>query len=200
MPKFPTKEAEIITLAQQIENGLKTNTNLAGSPVSDTTFTAMLAAFLAKRDEIVAKEASLGEDYDLKGDLMDDLTGAMQQVIDYTESISGNDPTELASIGWGVPGEATKQPPGQPRALEIINQSETSIFLDWKNPSDGGRVASYRVERRELPDGSFTTCGATNQTEIILTNQPRGKDLEYRVVAFNSNGDSTPGNTVSAVL
>ena len=200
MPRFPTTEAEIITLAQQIENGLKNNANLSGSPVSDTDFAAMLAAFLAKRDEIVTKEASLGEDYDQKGDLMDDLTDAMQRVIDYTASISDNDETELASIGWGVSGAATKQSPGQPRALEIINQTETSIFLDWKNPTDGGRVASYRVERRELPAGSWETCGATNQTEILLTGQPRGKDLEYRIIAFNTNGDSPPSNTVAAVL
>ena len=200
MPRFPKTEAEIITLAQQIENGLASNANLAGSPVTKGDFTAMLAAFLAKRDEIVADEAAISEKYDEKADMMDDLTDAMQRVIDYTKSISDNDETELASIGWGVPGAATKQSPGQPRALEIINQTETSIFLDWKNPTDGGRVASYRAERRELPAGSWETCGATNQTEILLTGQPRGKDLEYRIIAFNTNGDSPPGNTVAAVL
>lgn len=200
MPKFPIKEAEIITLAQQIENGLKNNANLSGSPVSQTDFTAMLTAFLSKRDEIVTKEASLGEDYDLKGDLLDDLTDAMQRVIDYTASVSDNDPTELASIGWSAPAEPTKEPPGQPRALELINQTDTTVFLDWKNPTDGGRVASYRAERRERPSGPWETCGATNVTELLLTNQPRGKELEYRIIAFNSNGDSTPSNTVSAVL
>jgi hypothetical protein len=39
-----------------------------------------------------------------------------------------------------------------------------------------------------------------NKREIYLTNQPRGKDLEYRVIAFNSNGDSVPSNSVSATL
>ncbi len=198
--KFPRTEAEIITLAQQIENGLKNNSNLGSSPVSDTEFSAMLTAFLAKRDQIVAAQAALGEMHDEKDDLLDDLTDAMQRVIDYTASVSNNDPTELASIGWSAPGEPTKQPPGQPRSLEMINQTDTTVFLDWKNPTDGGRVASYRVERRERPSGPWETCGATNVTELLLTNQPRGKELEYRIIAFNSNGDSTPSNTVAAVL
>lgn len=199
MPRFPKSEPEIITLAQQMENGLNNNTNLAESPVGKSDFTTMLAAFTAKRDEIVADEAALGEKYDEKEDLKDELTDAMQRVLDYTKSISDNDETELASIGWGVPGELKKQSPGQPRALEVINQTETNVFLDWKNPSDGGRVASYRVERREA-NGSWETCGATNKSEILLTNQPRGKDLEYRIIAFNTNGDSTPSNTIAAVL
>lgn len=201
MPRFPKTEAEIIALAQQIENGLVTNTNLAGSPVTKADFAAMLSAFLAKRDQILVKEASLGEDYEQKEDLQDDLTDAMKRVIDYADLISDSDPSELATIGWIVSNNiATKEKPGQPRSLEIISQTDGSIFLDWKNPSDGGRVASYRVERRERPAGAWEACGATNATELLLLNQPRGKELEYRVVAFNSNGDSTPSNTVAAVL
>lgn len=201
MPRFPSKEAEIIALAQQIENGLNTNTNLAGSPVTKTDFTALLTAFLFKRDQILVKEASLGEDYDEKEDLQDDLTASMKRVIDYVDLTSNGDPSELATIGWSVSSSlATKEKPGQPRSLEIISQTDGNIFLDWKNPSDGGRVASYRVERRERPAGAWEACGATNATELLLIGQPRGKELEYRVVAFNSNGDSTPSNTVAAVL
>ena len=33
-----------------------------------------------------------------------------------------------------------------------------------------------------------------------LTNQPRGIDLEYRIVAINAAGNSVPSNTVAAVL
>lgn len=201
MPKFPKTEAEIIALAQQIENGLNTNTNLSGSPVTKTDFSALLAAFLSKRDQILVKEASLGEDYDEKEDLQDDLTASMKRVIDYVDLTSNGDPSELATVGWSVSsGIAAKEKPGQPRSLEIISQTDGNIFLDWKNPGDGGRVASYRVERRERPAGAWEACGATSATELLLLNQPRGKELEYRVVAFNSNGDSTPSNTVAAVL
>ena len=201
MPKFPKTEAERIALAQQIGNGLNTNPNLSGSPVTKSEFDALLTAFLAKRDQILVKEASLGEDYDQKEDLLDDLTDAMKRIIAYVEVVSDSDPSELATIGWAVSNSlAAKENPGQPRALEIISQTDGNIFLDWKNPSGGGRVASYRAERRERPSGAWEACGATNVTEILLLNQPRGKEMEFRIVAFNTNGDSTPSNTVAAVL
>lgn len=199
--KFPIKEAEIIALAQQIENGLNVNTNLADSPVEKAVFSAKLAAYLAKRDEIIVASAQLSTKHDEKDDLQEDLTDDMQRVIDYMSSVTNNDPTEMASIGWIVEEVSrAKQPPGQPRALEIVNQTDGSIFLDWKNPTNGGRVASYRIERRERPEGQWETVGANNITEMLLTNQPRGVELEYRIVAFNSNGDSIPSNTVAATL
>ena len=200
MPKMPRTEAGRIALAQQIQNGLNTNPNLAASPVDKTAFAAIFNAFTAKRDEILVKEAQLSLDYDAKEDLEEDLVEAMQRIIDYLSVFTNNNATELASIGWGTASAPVKQPPGQPRVLEIIRQLEADLGLDWKNPLDGGRVASYRVERRERPSGPWETCGATNLSEILLTNQPRGKDLEYRVIAFNSNGDSVPSNSVSATL
>ncbi|MCD9186908.1 MAG: fibronectin type III domain-containing protein [Pyrinomonadaceae bacterium] len=199
--RFPKTEPEIIALAQQIENGLNTNANLADSPVDKAVFASKLAGYLAKRNEILTLSAELGTKHIEKDDLQEDLTESMQRVIGYLESKTNNDPEQLATIGWIVDAvSGAKQPPGQPRALEIVRQTDGSIFLDWKNPTDGGRVASYRVERRERPAGAWETVSATNLTELLLINQPRGKELEYRIVAFNSNGDSTPSNTVAAVL
>lgn len=199
--RFPKTEPEIIALAQQIDNGLTANANLADSPVDKSVFSTKLAAYLAKRNEIIAASAQLSTKHDEKDDLQESLTDDMQRVIDYLSSLTDNDAEELASIGWIVDsGSGAKQSPGQPRALEIVNQTDGSIFLDWKNPTSGGRVASYRVERRERPEGPWETVGANNLTELLLINQPRNKELEYRVIAFNSNGDSTPSNTVAAVL
>ena len=38
------------------------------------------------------------------------------------------------------------------------------------------------------------------ESEATLNNQERGKDWEYRVIATNKAGESTPSNTVAAVL
>ncbi len=197
---MPRTEAGRIALAQQIENGLGTNTNLADSPIDKTAFSAMLAAFLAKRDAIMVKEAALKVDHGEKDDLEDDLVEAMQRVINYLDSLTGSDAVELASIGWGSAPEPSKQPPGQPRTLEILSQNDATLVIDWKSNSDGGRAASYRIERRERPAGAWETCWATNLTEAVLLNQPRGLELEWRVVGYNSNGDSIPSNTVAATL
>lgn len=200
MPRFPRKEAEIIALAQQIQNGLNTNPTLENSPVAKAEFAAAYNAFIAKRDEVQLKSAELGVIHDDKDDLLEDLTAKMQRIIGYLESMTNEDPAQLASIGWGSADEPTKQPPGQPRVLEIVSQTDATVTLDWKSNSDGGRAASYRVERRERPAGAWETCWGTNLTEAVLVNQPRGKELEWRVVGYNSNGDSPPSNTVAATL
>ncbi|MFC1600793.1 hypothetical protein ACFL34_00395 [Candidatus Sumerlaeota bacterium] len=38
------------------------------------------------------------------------------------------------------------------------------------------------------------------KSEIMLVNQERGKDLEYRVVPVNSSGAGEPNATVAVVL
>jgi len=38
------------------------------------------------------------------------------------------------------------------------------------------------------------------KSEITLTNQERGKEWEYRVLAVNKAGEGQPSNTVMAVL
>ena len=197
---MPRSEAGLITLAQQVKAALSTNANLADSPVPKTEFEAILNAFIAKRDSILVKEAELGVEHEAKDALFDDLRDAIQRITNYLDSLTGGDPAEMATIGQSSAGAPVKQPPGQPRTLEIVSQIDGTLSLDWKSPSDGGRTVSYRVERRERPAGAWETCGATNASDIILTNQPRGKEMEYRIVGFNSNGDSVPSNSVAAVL
>jgi hypothetical protein len=200
MPRFPNTEAGIIALAQQILNGLNTNPNLENSPVGKAEFSAAYNGFIAKRDEAQVKKAQLDITYDEKENFLGDLTDMMRQVIDYLEALTGGNIEQMASVGWGSADEPTKQPPGQPRVLEIVSQTDATVSLDWKSNSDGGRAASYRVERRERPAGAWETCWGTNLTEAVLVNQPRSKELEWRVVGYNSNGDSPPSNTVAATL
>jgi hypothetical protein len=33
-----------------------------------------------------------------------------------------------------------------------------------------------------------------------LVDQPKGKELEYRIIAINKSGDGSPSNTVMVVL
>ena len=200
MPRIPRDEAGIIALAQQIKNGLNTNPNLVDSPVEKSDFTAKLDEFTAKRDTILVKKAELKVENEEKEEIEDDLREMMQRVVDFLDSKTGGDAEQLATVGVTASSAPNKQPPGQPRSLEIISQIDATIKLDWKSTSDGGRAKAYRIQRRELPAGDWEVCGATDETEIVLTNQPRGKELEYRIVGFNSNGDSIPSNTVAAVL
>jgi len=42
--------------------------------------------------------------------------------------------------------------------------------------------------------------GIAIESETSLTNQPRGAELEYRVIAVNKADDGEPSNTVMVVL
>ena len=86
------------------------------------------------------------------------------------------------------------------RALEAPRQGDGWVFLDWKEPVDGGKVAAYKIERRERPSGPWTDAGMAIESEITLSNQERGKEWEYRVIAVNKAGEGVPSNTVMAVL
>jgi len=96
-------------------------------------------------------------------------------------------PTELA-------------PPGRTRQLEAPKQGDGWVFLDWKQPVDGGRVIAYKIQRRNRTDGAWQDVATAIETESTLVDQPRGKGLEYRVIAINKSGEGSPSNTVMAAL
>jgi hypothetical protein len=62
------------------------------------------------------------------------------------------------------------------------------VFLGWKQPAEGGRVSAY-----------LSACEPA-QAGSTLVDQPKGKELEYRVIAINKSGEGSPSNTVVVVL
>jgi hypothetical protein len=63
-----------------------------------------------------------------------------------------------------------------------------------------GRVAAYKIKRRPRPSGPWTDAGMAIESEITLSGQSRGEELEYRIIAVNKSGEGEPSNTVMAVL
>lgn len=147
MAKFPTTEAEITALCQQM---------IAGIPSSDFRASAVTA-----------------------GDLQNQLDKFIRARSDAATAL---------------------QKPEQPRTLEAAQQGDSWVFLDWKELIGGGAVAFYRIERRARPDGDWGEAGSAIPNEYTLINQPKGVELEYRVVAVNRAGESLPSNAVTVVL
>jgi len=64
-------------------------------------------------------------------------------------------------------------PPGEVRQLETPKQGDGWVFLDWKQPVDGGRVIAYNIERRNRTDGAWQDVATATETEATLVEQPK---------------------------
>lgn len=73
-------------------------------------------------------------------------------------------------------------------------------MLDWNSPSEGGKVVTYRVEKLDRANDKWLEITSTLDTEATLVEQPRGENLEFRVVAINRTGEGVSSNTVLVVL
>ena len=84
--------------------------------------------------------------------------------------------------------------------MEAPRQGDGWVFLDWKQPAEGGKPAAYKVQRRVRDSGDWKDVGTAILTEATLVEQPQKIELEYRVVAINKSGEGSPSNTVMSVL
>jgi hypothetical protein len=202
MARFPFREDEIKSLAQNIITGLTDNPAIyPAPPVDPAALQAVLNSFITLCDEAVAAQAAAKQVTETKQGGLEELIDGMTANLRYAEVTVDYDNAKLSLLGWGGKAAPTAlQPPGQPRTLEAPQEGEGWIFLDWKKPTDGGAVASYKIERRERPAGPWAIAGMAIESETTLTDQERGKEWEYRVIAVNAAGEGPASNTVAAVL
>jgi hypothetical protein len=83
---------------------------------------------------------------------------------------------------------------------ESVAKHQGWIFLDSKEPVDGGAVASHKIERRLRPAGDWALISVAIASEATLTDQQRNKDWEYRIIAVNKASEGAPINTAAAVV
>ena len=206
MARFPRTEAEIVTLAQAMVSGLTSaegapNVNYPSPPIAPAELTALINAYTTAKNAAIAAQAAAEEATTAKDEALEDLADAMKSDIRYAENTVDFDDDKLKLIGWAGRKERTLlAPPGQARLLEAPKQGEGWVFLDWKAPIDGGAPAAYKVMRRERPAGSWEDAATAVITEATLVEQPRGKELEYRIIAVNKAGDGESSNTAMVVL
>lgn len=202
MPRFPKKEADIVALAEWLWRGLWGNRPVYPQPPVHPIWLRMKSMiYLARRNDFIAAQAAAEQAVTVKNEALEDLTEAMKTDIRYAENTVNFDDNKLNLIGWsGRKSRRPLAPPGQARLLEAPRQGEGWVFLDWKKPTDGGRVSAYKVMRRERPAGPWEEVATAVISEATLVDQPRGAELEYRIVAVNKAGEGEPSNTVMVVL
>jgi hypothetical protein len=204
MAVFPRKETEIKSLAQNLVTGLTDNPGVyPAPPVPPGPLQALLDSVITLGDEAVASRALAKQTTETKFAALEELVDAMKANFRYAEDTVNYNDAQLSLIGWA--GKAAPTPnvlelPGQARTLEAPRQGEGWVFLDWKEPLDGGLPASYKIERRERPAGEWMIAAMAIESEATVNNQERGKDWEYRVSAVNAAGEGMASNTVAVVL
>ena len=205
MASFPQRENDIVALAQSIVRGLRNNPDLLPAPVvSPDELDAVCqefrqASITAVQAHVAAKEATKQ-----KREILQRLKKSMRRVLRHAESATAWDGKELKLIGWGGRrADKRLQPPGQVVSLEIFEEGRDWIALVWDAPpkeTGTGKVRAYRVERARSGKNEWLNVGVAIEPSIILRDQQRGVEWQYRVIAVNREGEGMESAVVTAVL
>jgi len=202
MARFPKSEAEVAALAQRMIHGLTNGgDDFPSPPASPEELQAALATYIAAKDATVTADKAAAESYTTKDDALDELVDLMKADIRYAEIAVRNNAEKLRQIGWSAPRDRKSlESPGQVRSLGTLQEGDGWVILDWKEPTDGGRVSAYRVRCKKANGGGWKDAGMAVETRILMNDQERGVELTYNVVAVNKTGVGEPSNIVTAVL
>jgi Fibronectin type III domain len=200
--QFPKREPDIARLAHDLVNGLRANAeDFPSPPVSPDQLQQTLDTYDAAREAAITRYAHAVSGTQEKDEAVDALIDEMKSTLRYAENTVNGDDGKLQLIGWGGRRARTaNEVPGQVRTLELIREGKDWVFLDWKQPVDGGLVNAYKIQRRKRDGGSWMDAGMAVETEVLLPDQESGIECEYRVLAVNKLGEGPPSNVVRAVL
>ena len=203
MPNFPRAEGDIVRLAHDLSAGFRTRTDVFPiPPVSPDDLENLIATFQEARDANVAAVAAAKQSTTIKDEALKTLVLAAKSDIRYAENTAQGDGGKLQLVGWnGRRKPSDNIPPDQVDVLVITGEGKGTISLAWEEPSSGGTVAAYRIQRRKA-DGSddWADVGAATENRITLNGQDTGVAFEYQVIAFNKAGAAPASNIVRAVL
>jgi hypothetical protein len=200
--RFPARENDIRVLAELLIDGLGDHTEyFPAPPVSPENLQSSFDAYKEARETAIRAAGAAKDAYDTKDEALDDLTENMRADLKYAEFASSGDEGKLNLSGWASRRSAKRlEAPAQPRDLEVVRSGKGWIFLDWKRPLEGGEVAAYKVQVAHPEDGVWKDVDMSIDTQLMLNDQERGVDLQYRVIAVNRVGQGGPSNIVRVLL
>lgn len=206
MPQFPSTEAEVVALADQMVAGFTAH----AADFPSVTVASLTTALNNYKSQKTTQDNAKGQAQIAtvtKDEKLDVLVELMKNDLKVSEVDTTGDPEKLYEIGWGP--KAGPQPvalPGAPSNLRSMAEGQGWLMLAWERPasSSGGPVRNYIVERCQQAQGGevgeWTFAGTTYNCDIRLVEQPVDVRLEYRVRASNTSGESAPSNSVVVTL
>lgn len=201
--EFPTKQAEISVLANQMVKGYQRHftdfphVNFVWLMIAHAQYRGALNQQIETRASVKRATADRRQKLQV-------LVRTMKQCLKKSQVDTKNDPKKMALIGFGPQrNETPTSPPNCPRNLRAVTQSPDQVKLRWDKPETGGPVENYLIESRKRLNGTFGPWQLSETSydpEITLPNQPTGVRLEFRVVSSSKAGKSLPSNVVAVVL
>jgi len=200
--RFPESESEIAALALLLVQGLGQATeDFAAPPVPPEELQAKLEAYNSTAASTVVAETAVREQHAAKDSALEELVDDMKANLKYAEVAVRDQPEKLSQLGWGPRRAASSlKTPGEVRDIGIRAEGDNWVVLDWKPPVDGGTAPAYTIQRRKRDGGSWKDVGTSVDTAQLLSDQPRGVEFEYRLLAVNKAGAGQPSATVTVVL
>jgi len=109
-------------------------------------------------------------------------------------AVGESDPTPLDEAFTAGGGTDVPDPPGKP---EAVDWDSDHIDLSWSRPlSDGGsRIEGYIIEKKVKGSTKWVEC-KTVQGDVnrgVASNLIEKEYYQFRIIAFNANGQSPPG-------
>jgi len=201
MARFPEAESEIAALAALVAEGLEQAAeDFPTPPVPATDLRTKLDTYEQTRAATVVAETGFREQHAMKDEALEDLVESTKADLKYAEFAVKGRPGKLSQLGWaprrsGTPLEA----PGEVRNIKLVGEGDSWVVLRWESPVDGGKPAFYKIHR-ESDGGRWDEIGTSTNTEQLMSNQPRGENLNFRVTAVNKAGEGPPSATITVVL
>lgn len=157
--RFPYREPDILRLARDVAAGLAAHPDVfPAPPFSAEEFEKAFALHDDHREAQIVTRASSLQATATKDESLGTIGDMAKSVIRYAENVHRGDDAKLQLLGWGGRRPRTlsvTELPGQPRTLEVLREGSNWVFLDWKEPMEGGQVAAYKVQRRKRDGGDW---------------------------------------------
>ena len=201
MARFPETESEIAALAALVVEGLEqAPEDFATPPVPATELRAKLDAYAETRAATVLAETAFREQHAMKDEALEDLVDSTKADLKYAEFAVKDRPEKLSQLGWAPRRSASPlRAPGEVRNIKLVGEGDSWVVLRWESPSDGGKPAFYKIHRQSSA-GEWDDVGTSTNTDQLMSNQPRGVSLNFRVSAVNKAGEGPPSATITVVL
>ncbi len=203
--KFPSKEQDIIKLANEMVAGYKAYATDFPS-VTVTTLEDTLEAYNVALAALNAAKTKYELALQAKNLELDSVKHVMRDDLKLSEADTSAEPEKLIEIGWSPkPSPTSPQIPGQVLNLRASYQNEGTVTLEWNKPRSGGTIRNYVLYRTtNNPAGGmnpWTMVDFYYDTITELADQPVGVKLYYMVKGSNTWGMSeTESNIVPVVL